>query len=93
LRNRDASTDRDLQNRASSRTSSAEQPRPGAGSGRSINQEEKRMADNGSSTASTGIIAILVIFVILVVGALFVFGGRWFGGNKRIDVNIGTPAK
>jgi len=53
----------------------------------------KQMADNGSSTASTGIIAILVIFVILVVGALFVFGGRWFGGNKRIDVNIGTPSK
>ena len=51
------------------------------------------MADNGSSTASTGIIAILVIFVILIVGALFVFGGRMFGGNKRIDVNIGTPSK
>ena len=51
------------------------------------------MADNGSSTASTGIVAVLVIFVILIVGALFVFGGRWFGGNKRIDVNIGTPAK
>jgi len=63
------------------------------GSGRINHQEEKEMADNGSSTASTGIIAILVIFVILVVGALFVFGGRWFGGNKRIDVNIGTPAK
>jgi flagellar basal body-associated protein FliL len=53
----------------------------------------KEMADNASSTASTGIIAVLVIFVILVVAALFVFGGRWFGGNKRIDVNIGTPAK
>ena len=52
------------------------------------------MADNGSSsTASTGIVAVLVIFVILVIGALFVFGGRWFGGNKRIDVNIGTPSK
>jgi hypothetical protein len=51
------------------------------------------MGDNGSSTASTGIIAILVIFVILIVGALFVFGGRLFGGNKRIDVNIGTPSK
>ena len=50
------------------------------------------MADDSSSAASTGIIAILVIFVILVVGALFVFGGRWFGGNKKIDVNIGTPA-
>ena len=51
------------------------------------------MADNGSSTASTGIIAVLVIFVILVIGALFVFGGRWLGGNKRVDVNIGTPSK
>jgi hypothetical protein len=61
--------------------------------GRSINQEEKDMADNGSSAASTGVVAILVIFVILVVAALFVFGGRWFGSNKRIDVNIGTPAK
>jgi flagellar basal body-associated protein FliL len=60
---------------------------------RSNNQEEKEMADNASSTASTGIIAVLVIFVVLVVAALFVFGGRWFGGNKRIDVNIGNPAK
>lgn len=51
------------------------------------------MADNGSSAANTGVIAILVIFVILVVGALFMFGGRWFGGDKRIDVNIGTPSK
>ena len=51
------------------------------------------MADNGSSAASTGIIAILVIFVILVVGALFVFGGRWFGGDKKIDVKIGAPSK
>ena len=51
------------------------------------------MGDNASSRASTGIIAVLVIFVILVVAALFVFGGRWFGGNKRVDVNIGTPAK
>jgi len=51
------------------------------------------MADNGSSAANTGVVAILVIFVILVVAALFVFGGRLFGGNKRIDVNIGTPSK
>ena len=49
------------------------------------------MADNGSG--STGVVAVLVIFVILVVAALFVFGGRWFGGDKRIDVNIGTPSK
>jgi hypothetical protein len=48
------------------------------------------MADNGSG--STGVVAVLVIFVIIVVAALFVFGGRWFGGNKRVDVNIQTPA-
>jgi len=35
----------------------------------------------------------LVIFVILIVAALFVFGGRLFNGNKKIDVNIQTPAK
>jgi hypothetical protein len=56
-------------------------------------KEKKEMADNGSSTASTGIVAVLVIFVILVVAALFVFGGKFFGGNKRVDVNIGAPAK
>ena len=56
-------------------------------------QEEKKMGENSSRAASTGIVAVLVIFVILVVGALFVFGGRWFGGDKRIDVNIGTPSK
>lgn len=48
------------------------------------------MADNGSG--STGVVAVLVIFVIIVVAALFVFGGRWFGGNKKVDVNIQTPA-
>jgi hypothetical protein len=51
------------------------------------------MAEESSSSGTTGVVAILVIFVILVVAALFVFGGRLFGGNKRIDVNIQTPAK
>lgn len=50
------------------------------------------MAD-GDSGGSAGVLAVLVIFVIIVVGALFVFGGRMFGGNKKVDVNIGTPAK
>jgi len=52
---------------------------------------EAQMADNGSG--STGVVAVLVIFVIIVVAALFVFGGRMFSGNKRIDVNIQTPSK
>jgi len=51
------------------------------------------MAEESSASGTTGVLAILVIFVILVVAALFVFGGRLFGGNKRIDVNIQTPAK
>jgi hypothetical protein len=50
----------------------------------------KKMADNGSG--STGVVAVLVIFVIIVVAALFVFGGRWFGGKKEIDVNISAPS-
>lgn len=49
------------------------------------------MADNGSG--STGVLAVLVIFIIIVVGALLIFGGRWFSSNKRIDVNIQTPSK
>ena len=50
------------------------------------------MGDDGGSS-SAGVVAVLVIFVILIVGALFVFGGRLFGGNKQIDVNVGAPAK
>ncbi|HSE32905.1 MAG TPA: hypothetical protein VLA93_15130 [Pyrinomonadaceae bacterium] len=50
------------------------------------------MGDNGGS-GSTGVVAILVIFVIIVVAALLVFGGRLFSGNKKVDVNIQTPAK
>jgi hypothetical protein len=49
------------------------------------------MAEN-SSSGTTGVVAVLVIFVIIVVAALFVFGGRIFSGNKKVDVNISTPA-
>lgn len=47
--------------------------------------------DSGSGSA--GVVAVLVIFVILIVAALFVFGGRLFGGNKQVDVNISAPSK
>ncbi|HVQ40155.1 MAG TPA: hypothetical protein VMS31_21625 [Pyrinomonadaceae bacterium] len=50
------------------------------------------MGDNGGG-GSAGVVAVLVIFVILVVAALFVFGGRLFGGNKQIDVNVTAPSK
>jgi len=49
------------------------------------------MADS-SSSGTTGVVAVLVIFVIIVVAALFIFGGRLFSGNKRVDVNISTPS-
>ena len=51
------------------------------------------MGENGGGAGSTGVVAVLVIFVIIVVAALFVFGGRMFGGDKKIDVNISAPAK
>jgi hypothetical protein len=49
------------------------------------------MGDNGSG--STGVVAILVIFVIIVVAALFVFGGRIFSGDKKVDVNVSAPSR
>jgi hypothetical protein len=49
------------------------------------------MAEN-SGAGTTGVVAVLVIFVIIVVAALFVFGGRLFSGNKKVDVNISAPS-
>jgi hypothetical protein len=46
-----------------------------------------------SGGGSAGVVAVLVIFVIVVVAALFVFGGRFLNGNKKVDINITTPAK
>jgi hypothetical protein len=50
------------------------------------------MADNGGGS-SVGVVAILVIFLILVAAAVFVFRGAIFGGKKTVDVNVTTPAK
>jgi hypothetical protein len=55
-------------------------------------QEENIMGD-GDGGGSAGVVAVLVIFVIIVVAALFVFGGRLFGGNKKVDVNVTAPAR
>lgn len=57
-----------------------------------LNMEEP-MSDDSGGAGSTGVVAILVIFVIIVVAALFVFGGRMFNGNKKVDINIQTPSK
>jgi len=46
-----------------------------------------------SGSGSTGVVAVLVIFVVIVVAALVVFRGRFIGGNKKVDVNISAPTK
>jgi len=50
------------------------------------------MGENGGG-GSAGVVAVLVIFVIIVIVGLFMFGGRLFGGNKSVDVNISAPSK
>ena len=50
------------------------------------------MADD-SGSGSTGVVAVLVIFVIIVVAGLLVFGGRLFSTTKKVDINITTPSK
>ena len=50
------------------------------------------MAESQSGS-SAGIVAVLVIFVLLVLAALFMFGGRIFGERKSVDVNISAPYK
>lgn len=53
------------------------------------------MADNGNGGgSSTGIVAILVIFVILAVAGFFAYRGGLFGGKQnKIDVNVTTPQR
>jgi hypothetical protein len=55
-------------------------------------KERINMADNGGGS-SVGVVAILVIFLILVAAAVFVFRGSIFGGKKSVDINVTTPAK
>lgn len=51
------------------------------------------MAD-GESSSNTGVVAILVIFLIVVLVALFAWQGGLFGGSKttKIDVNVDAPS-
>jgi hypothetical protein len=52
------------------------------------------MAENEGS-GSAGVVAVLVIFVVVVLAALFVFGGRIFNNAtpKNVNVTISTPNK
>ena len=53
------------------------------------------MAEDGTSSANVGVVAIVVIFVLIVLIGLYMFRGRIFGGGgtQKIDVNISTPSK
>ena len=49
------------------------------------------MGDDSSS--NTGVVAILVIFLIVVLAAVFAWRGGMFGGGKTdIKVDVNTPA-
>jgi len=60
---------------------------------RFITFHRRKIMGDSDGGGSAGVVAVLVIFVIIVVAALFVFGGRLFGGNKKVDINISTPSK
>ena len=50
------------------------------------------MAENGDGGSSTGIVAVLVIFLIVVILAFLAWRGGLFGGRKtQINVNVTTP--
>lgn len=52
------------------------------------------MAESEDSGSSPGVVAIVAIFVVIVLGALFVFRGRIFdSGTQKIDININTQSK
>ncbi|MBV9923475.1 MAG: hypothetical protein JOZ96_00435 [Acidobacteria bacterium] len=49
----------------------------------------------GDSSSNTGVVAILVIFLIVVLFAFFAWRGGLFGGGSKktdVDVNISAPA-
>jgi hypothetical protein len=59
-----------------------------------MGREDQVMADNGDGGSNTGVVAIVAIFVLVVLGLLFVFRGRLLkGGTSKTDINITTPAK
>lgn len=50
------------------------------------------MAENGDGGSSTGVVAVLVIFLIVVILAFLAWRGGLFGGRKtQINVNVTTP--
>jgi uncharacterized protein YxeA len=50
------------------------------------------MGDSDSSS-NTGVVAILVIFLIVVIAALFAWRSGVFGGKtSKVDINVSAPS-
>ena len=50
------------------------------------------MAD-GEGSSNTGVVAIVVIFLIVVIAAFFAWRGGMFGGKStKVDVNVTAPS-
>lgn len=50
------------------------------------------MADNGDGGSSTGVVAVLVIFLIVVILGFLAWRGGLFGGRKtQVNINVTTP--
>jgi hypothetical protein len=49
----------------------------------------------GEGSSNTGVVAIVVIFLIVVIAAVFAWrGGMFAGGSKKteVDINVQTPS-
>ena len=50
------------------------------------------MAD-GEGSGNTGVVAIVVIFLIVVIAAFFAWRGGMFGGKStKVDINVSAPS-
>jgi hypothetical protein len=52
------------------------------------------MAD-GEGSSNTGVVAIVVIFLIVVIAAVFAWRSGFFGGGTKkteVDINVQAPA-
>lgn len=58
-----------------------------------ISQEDSKTMADSESASNTGVVAILVIFLIVVIAAFFAWRGGMFGGKKtEVDINVSAPS-
>ena len=50
------------------------------------------MAEEGNSTGSNVVWAIAAVIIVAILAAVFMSSGRFFGGDKKIDVDVSAPA-